>query len=240
MVSLAGLADYVMMLVVSAVFGSVGGLGFELLQTRDVAKATVAVAAAGGGTTDAVELPHPISKTLYDLGVWGSLIIGGIAAIGALYFFPPQITIQLTGADGAAKTITQYDLIKLVALSLIVGSAGPSFLNAMQSRVQLALSEQKVDQTKKVSEQKMQKLTVDAANEVRKAMTDALSARSGELQRSIRAAAEADVRTADETTPETTDQVSRLFRTASDDAAARVQSALSTQVEEAKNTLALL
>ena len=42
-------------------------------------------------------------------------------------------------------TTHEYDLIKLVALSLIVGSAGPAFLATAQSRVMSALNAQRAD-----------------------------------------------------------------------------------------------
>jgi hypothetical protein len=46
------------------------------------------------------------------------------------------------GSDGTTPTTTEYDLVKLVALSLITGSAGPSFLSALQQKVLTALNAQ--------------------------------------------------------------------------------------------------
>ena len=63
-----------------------------------------------------------------------------------LYFFPPVVeTIAVDPKTGKPDTTHEYDLVKLVALSLIVGSAGPAFLSTAQSRVMSALNAQKAD-----------------------------------------------------------------------------------------------
>src|SRR5579859_5278529 len=106
------------MLVVAFVAGNVGGLAFELTQVRR-------------GETGSLERPHPLADGRYwDIGFWASLLVGGIAAAASLYFFSPQITV-LTDKT----TVAQYDLAKLIELSLIVGSGGAAFLSSMRGRL---------------------------------------------------------------------------------------------------------
>jgi hypothetical protein len=125
-------SDYVSMILLAAGVGAIGGLGAELLLKR----------AENTGTLD---IPGKLKGTRFvDIGFPASLIIGAIAAVAILYFFPPVIETVTSGEDGAApETTREYDLVKLVALSLIVGSAGPAFLSTAQSRVMSALNAQR-------------------------------------------------------------------------------------------------
>src|SRR5688572_23361121 len=84
------------------------------------------------GRTGLIERPMKVGKGYVDLGVFASAIVGAVAAVAALWIFPPEIT-NVT-ADGTTTTTTRYDIVKVVGLSLIVGSAGGSFLIAMQAR----------------------------------------------------------------------------------------------------------
>lgn len=133
MIDLTHTIDYVVMLAVAAGIGAIGGLGAELLLKR-------------ADNTGTLQLPSRLKGTnLLELGFPSSLIIGAIAAVAILYFFPPVSQTVTAGTNGAAaKTTHQYDLVKLIALSLIVGSAGPAFLSTAQSRLMSALNAQKV------------------------------------------------------------------------------------------------
>jgi hypothetical protein len=101
---------------IAAAVGAVGGLGAELLLQR-------------ADNTGTVEIPGRLKGTRFvDLGFPASLILGAIAAVAILYFFPPVTEKIIAGSTGAPPQTTQeYDLV--VALSLIVGSAGPAFLS---------------------------------------------------------------------------------------------------------------
>lgn len=57
-----------------------------------------------------------------------SILIGGIAAIGFLFFYEPSET---STADGVTRA---YDGLKLVAASLLVGSGGSSMLKSLRDR----------------------------------------------------------------------------------------------------------
>jgi hypothetical protein len=133
MIDLKETADYVVMILVAAGVGAIGGLAAELLLERS-------------DNTGTVELPGRIVGTRFlDIGFPASLLIGAIAAASILYFFPPTTETVTPGASASdpATTVVQFDLVKLVALSLIVGSAGPRFLAAAQNRVLAAVNEQK-------------------------------------------------------------------------------------------------
>jgi hypothetical protein len=126
--------DYVYMILLAAGVGAIGGLGAELLLKR-------------GEETGTVEIPGRVSGTRFvDIGFPASLILGAIAAVAILYFFPPVVEKIVAGENNAPpKTTHEYDVIKLVALSLIVGSAGPAFLATAQSRVLSAINAQRAD-----------------------------------------------------------------------------------------------
>lgn len=243
MVPLIAMSDYVTMLILAGAFGSLGGIAFELLQVRQAAAAVAAAPAPAAGVTaetGAIQLPHPLTgkERLYDLGVLASLFIGGVAAISALYFFPPQVTIQVTGADGSVKTLTQYDVVKLVALALIVGSAGPSLLTSMQSRVQAALSERKAEATQALSKQQLEEVKSGAKDELKKAVEAALQGQMGGLLEPIRRAAEASPQTAETTTEETSSAVMSLITDLTDSATRQFEENIDRRIAEAQKTIA--
>jgi len=145
MVELSGFWDYLELFALAAGLGGVGGLAYELMQARR-------------GQTGQVEFPHLVKGGRYrDWGVWANVIIGAIAAIAAvaaLWVFPPQIGPTVDAAGKVVAT-TQYDIIKVVGLSLIIGSAGSSFLSAMQARALALLKDQEAKQTRKVAEEQI-------------------------------------------------------------------------------------
>jgi hypothetical protein len=159
MITLNEITDYWMMLAIAAVFGAVGGFVYELLQTRD------------GQETGAVEsVGRKVSGRFFDLGWLASAVIGAGAAVAILYFFPPTITIQ----EGEATT-TQYDLVSLVALSLIVGSAGRGIWDAVQQRVTAALNEQKALTFKTEAQNQVEQVGIAAKTEAENAIREALT-----------------------------------------------------------------
>ena len=110
--------NWIVMLVVAASFGALGGLVHEAL--------------------------HKNSSTEERLGWFAGPLVGAAAALAVLYFFPPQIPTVRVAENGASTTTYVYDLVKLVALSLIAGSAGGTLLTAMQARVLAQVKEQEV------------------------------------------------------------------------------------------------
>jgi len=138
MVELTGTWDYIGLFALATVLGAVGGLAFELLQ-------------AHRGQTGWIELPHPIRDSHYkDWGVVANIVIGAIAAVAALWVFPPAVKTSVDAA-GKAVTTTLYDVVKVVGLSLIVGSAGSSFLSALQARALAVVKDQQAKTTQQVA-----------------------------------------------------------------------------------------
>lgn len=128
MIPLNNTGDTVIMLLVAGGVGLIGGIGAGLLEIRrDPEKAKQC-----GGT------------------IVSSIFLGGIAAIAILYFFPPEET-SAVAVEGTAKIVKEYNLTKLVALALIVGSAGASFLLVLQKRT-LDIAEAKEEVAEKTAE----------------------------------------------------------------------------------------
>jgi hypothetical protein len=121
MVTIKGVHDTIIMMLVAAGVGAVAGLGAYVLQ----------------------------SKSDGDKLEWtGSVLIGAIASLGVLYFLSPITKTAITLPAGAVKTTSQYDLLKLVSLSAIVGSAGRAFLASMQARATGLLNQKAVADVK--------------------------------------------------------------------------------------------
>lgn len=159
------LLPYLGILLVAALFGGIGGLAFELLQTRDK-------------DTGALEQPKMLEqggRSYRDLGWFASVILGAIAAVAVLYIFPPQITVDPTG--NAAPTV-YYDFVQLAALSLIVGSAAGGFLSALQARVLATVNQQRAQVAEAVgaaaSEQTRDVLKDDVKNDVENTLNSEL------------------------------------------------------------------
>jgi len=123
MVTLSSTSDIVIMLVVAAVVGLFAGVGGGLIELRREPKSGKSAWATVGAC----------------------VLLGAIAAVAILYFFPPEETIKETTAGGVETTLQRYNLTKLVALALIVGSAGSSFLSAMQNRALALTNAQKAE-----------------------------------------------------------------------------------------------
>jgi hypothetical protein len=132
MIELETVPQHLLMLGIAAVFGGIGGIAAELLELRGEAK-----------DTGALEIPRSLGKRYRDLGWLASVVLGAIAATAALFFLAPTEEIVRPVAGGT-ETTTEYELFKLVALSLIVGSAGSRFLAALQDR---ALATAKAERT---------------------------------------------------------------------------------------------
>lgn len=111
MIELNDTCDTIVMLLVAAGVGLLGGVGAALLEVRrDPEKA----------------------KGFLQL-IFSSIVLGGIAAVAILYFFPPEETKEVV-VNGTTELVTGYNLTKLVALALIVGSAGAAFLLVLHKK----------------------------------------------------------------------------------------------------------
>jgi hypothetical protein len=139
-IELDGTRDYVILFCVAAALGAIGGVAYELTL----------------GGRGRVELPRLMQRgRYYDLGVWANVILGAIAAPAALWIFPPEEKTTVSAA-GEAVTTTEWNIVKVVGLSLIIGSAASSFLTAMQARALALVKTQEAQQTTKVATQQLQ------------------------------------------------------------------------------------
>jgi hypothetical protein len=91
-----------------------------------------------GGVTGLTEGPRSLKigdDSFLSWGFLGSMFVGAITAAGVLFFIPQETTITVQAANGATVAQTSYNLVKLIALSLIVGASGPTILSAMTSKL---------------------------------------------------------------------------------------------------------
>jgi hypothetical protein len=117
MISLNDTWDSILMILAAAGVGAFAGLGAYALQSRAAAEADKKLSAPA------------------------SMLVGGLASVGILYFVSPVVHTSITLPQGSVKETSQYDLLKLVSLAAIVGSAGRAVLTSLQSRVGAAVSE---------------------------------------------------------------------------------------------------
>jgi len=128
MIELHGTGDYLVVIAIAGVSGLVGGLAAELLLNRD-------------GVTGAFELPGRRKGGLLDLGGFSSMVVGVVAGVAILLVLPPQVSVSVV--DGAATSA--YEPLRLIATSLVAGSAGGSVLTALQARVTAAINAARVE-----------------------------------------------------------------------------------------------
>lgn len=148
MLTLETSGDYLLMVLIAAVGGLVGGLAAELLLSRD-------------GQTGAFELPGRRTG-LFDLGGFATLVVGAVAGVAILLVLPATATVVTTEADGSTTTAASFDLVRLVATTLVAGSAGGSVLTALQSRVTAAINEARVEFVRATGEEQVDRVR-DAA-----------------------------------------------------------------------------
>jgi len=118
MVALNTTWEWVVMLLVALGVGMIGGIGAAFIEGRTKVAA------------------KPPETKHWFLDTTSCIALGGLAAVAVLYFFVPTKEVV---HEGGGKTEFFYELIKLVPLSIIIGSAGTFFLQSFQKRVQSAL-----------------------------------------------------------------------------------------------------
>lgn len=78
-----------------------------------------------------------------NLGFASSMVLGAVAAVAVSYFFTPEVQVKEV-VNHTTKVVTEWQIVKVIPLSLIVGSSGGAFLEAMRSRVLAQVNAQKV------------------------------------------------------------------------------------------------
>lgn len=116
---------------VAFVLGAIGGLVYELITLRgNVERPHSPVA-----DEETEKFPFAIVKNMYDLGFFARVLIGAAAALVILPFVP---------LDSGAK---------LVAWSLVAGSAGTSVFTSVQNRLLAILAQKEVAAAKEKKKQ---------------------------------------------------------------------------------------
>jgi hypothetical protein len=144
MITLSTAHDYIILFAFAGLFGAIGGIAYELTRTHSK-------------ETGMIELPGFRGKRLVELGFISSMLLGGIAAVAVSYFFTPEVQVKSI-VNGVSTIQTKWQIVKVIPLSLIVGSAGGAFLEAMRSRVLGQLNAQKVAGTQAASNGQVEQL----------------------------------------------------------------------------------
>lgn len=174
--------SYALVFIIAVICGGLGGFVFELLQTRG----------GYGDNAGKIEMPKRYGNkpSYWDLGWVASVIIGAVTAVAILYFFPPELTITNNG-----QPVVYFDVVQLVALSLISGSAGGSFLGAMQARTLARLNEQKAQKVKATAAEKVEQVGKAAEAGTENAVRSALANVRPQLEQIIQGNREAALHT---------------------------------------------
>lgn len=152
MLTLETIGDYLLMVLTAAGSGLIGGLAAELLLSRD-------------GETGRFELPGRRSGLL-DLGGFASLIVGAVAGVAILLVLPAGTTVVRTDADGGVTSAASYDLLRLVATTMVAGSAGGSVLTALQARVTAAVNATRVEFVRSTGEEEVDRVRETAIRQL--------------------------------------------------------------------------
>jgi hypothetical protein len=113
--------EWVVMLLVALGVGMIGGVGAALIEGKSKIAA------------------KPPETAHWFLDTTSCIMLGGLAAVAVMYFFVPTKEVI---PEGGGKPEAFYELIKLVPLSIIIGSAGTYFLQGFQKRIDGALATQ--------------------------------------------------------------------------------------------------
>ncbi len=161
MISLTTAGDYALVFLVAGLAGLCGGLASELLLNHNGETGEFQVPSRNGG--------------FIDLGGFATLIVGAVVGVAILIVYPPQTTIVTSGAGGS--TISQsYDVVRLVATSLVAGSAGGSVLTALQARVVAAVNESRVQFALAAGQQQVDQVAQQAKDQLATAVSQLAAA----------------------------------------------------------------
>lgn len=170
MIELHSTCNTVVMLLVAFCVGLLGGIGAAFLEWKKGQKE-----AEDGGT----------APKLGFLAVLASVVLGGIAAVAVLYFVPPITEVR---NEAGELTERSYDLIKLVAFSLLVGTAGAAILQSMQARALGQVEAVKAKAEKAVAVGTASKGVASMAESVPNAVKASITAPSSNIEQTLQAA----------------------------------------------------
>jgi H+/Cl- antiporter ClcA len=111
--------------------GAIGGLAAELMKTRKI---------SGTDEDGGIELPKLLSRRYFDLGFPASLFLGVVAAAVAVWVFDLIQTVQQSG-----KSVDQYNIVRVVGVTLVAGLSAPKFLQTAQERLLAQMTAQRFE-----------------------------------------------------------------------------------------------
>jgi hypothetical protein len=207
MIELHSTWNWVVMLLVAGLVGMLGGIGAAFIEWRQRCASP--------------ELHANVCSPRKN--VISCIVLGGIAAVAILYFFPPTKVVIESAGEGEPEENTFYNLVELVALALIVGSAGAAFLQALQTRALALASAEKVKTAEATAKTAIQQVANQAAKATESGVADASGQLKVELSKS-------------ESVP--TQQVEEIVEDLADAASSKVAKTLEQRVEEAQQMVA--
>lgn len=210
MVELNSVCDTVWMLVVAFGLGLLGGVAAAFIEWRK-------------SWEKSEEKPKGKRR---DPGwsAFSCIFLGGVAAVAVLYFIAPTETIPNPSDPG--ETQTSYDLVKLVALSLIVGSAGTTILQALQGRVTAQLAAQEATQVKETTQDTAGQVLGDVTTQAKDATVLGVEAAATQIQ--------AELQKKEALSPK---EAEKIVGKLADEASQKVADALAPQVERAQQLI---
>jgi hypothetical protein len=129
--------SYVLLFGTAAIMGGLGGLVYELLRPFR-------------RRAGLLEVPSSFQRSHLNLGFWSGIVVGAVAAMAALWAMPPETVIVNVVGEESTST-SSYDIVRVVGLSLIVGSAGGTFITALQARALLLIKNEELAAEKQKS-----------------------------------------------------------------------------------------
>ena len=209
MIELDSTWNTVVMLLVAAGVGLIGGIGGAFIEWRQRCAAPVT---SGAGSCNS------------RLSALSCIVLGGLAAVAILYFFPPTQEVVEPATDGAEPVVTTfYDLTQLVALALIVGSAGAAFLQALQTRALAMAKAQEAEATKATATAAVSGIGARMEQTTEDTIKDASTQIKAELQKA---------------TPLPLEQAEKIVDDLADKASTAVAESLESEVKTAQRVIA--
>jgi hypothetical protein len=205
MIALSSTWREVVMLLVAGGVGLLGGVGAWLLEMKLTASSPTAGKPTSSGAAGFI------------LNAGTAIFLGGVAAVAATYFFQPIKEVE----NSKHELVRYYELLRLVPLSLLVGTAGTAFLQAMQTRALSTLNAARAETTQATAKAEL----ASVGDEAPKAAKSGIEG-SEQLQKVLLDAGVA--------SEETTTVLGKIADQASD----AVEERIETQVEAAKRAVA--
>jgi hypothetical protein len=119
--------DFWWVLLVTLIFGAVGGIVYELL----ILQGNIEKWHKYTKEESEEKFPYAIYKYMYDLGILARMIIGALAAVVGLWIIKPSTTFSW------------------LAIAVVSGSAGTSVFRSMQDRLLAAIAQKDVTDLKR-------------------------------------------------------------------------------------------